>query len=432
MINLPKLRSLAVLAVSLSSVFSGVALAQNIAIVDATVHTMTEQGTLNNATVLIRDGKIQTILTETPALTGYEIIDGKGKVVTPGLIGAFTSLGLVEVSSSAGTVDSSASANAISSTGAAYDVSYAINPNSSLLAISRIEGVTSAATSMNRTGQLFQGQGAIITLAQGMGPLMKKAAFVTTGVDNDAADHSGGSRAALWVALERALDEASYVNGKTLNPQSPWYGMSSLDDAMALVPVIKGDTPLMIAAHREADLLQVIALKQRHPALDIVVLYATEGWKVASQLAEANISVILNPESNLPYEFDQLAATMENAGRLQKAGVTIAIGMNTHNIRLATQHAGNAVSHGLPYNAGLAALTINPAKIFGIDDKVGSLSAGKQADVVVWSGDPMEVAEGAEVVIINGELVDMTSRQTKLRDRYLQPVSGKSVHYTRP
>ncbi|MFA3790103.1 amidohydrolase family protein [Aliiglaciecola sp. SL4] len=432
MINLPKLRSLAVLAVSLSSVFSGVALAQNIAIVDATVHTMTEQGTLNNATVLIRDGKIQTILTETPALTGYEIIDGKGKVVTPGLIGAFTSLGLVEVSSSAGTVDSSASANAISSTGAAYDVSYAINPNSSLLAISRIEGVTSAATSMNRTGQLFQGQGAIITLAQSMGPLMKKAAFVTTGVDNDAADHSGGSRAALWVALERALDEASYVNGKTLNPQSPWYGMSSLDDAMALVPVIKGDTPLMIAAHREADLLQVIALKQRHPALDIVVLYATEGWKVASQLAEANISVILNPESNLPYEFDQLAATMENAGRLQKAGVTIAIGMNTHNIRLATQHAGNAVSHGLPYNAGLAALTINPAKIFGIDDRVGSLSAGKQADVVVWSGDPMEVAEGAEVVIINGELVDMTSRQTKLRDRYLQPVSGKSVHYTRP
>ncbi|MBU2878464.1 MULTISPECIES: amidohydrolase family protein [Aliiglaciecola] len=432
MINLSKLLSLAVLAVSVASIINNNAIAKNIAIVDATVHTMTEQGTLTNATVLISEGKIQTILTETPALTGYEIIDGKGKVVTPGLIGAYTSLGLVEVSSSAGTVDSSSSDNAISKTGAAYDVSYALNPNSSLMAISRIEGITSAATSMNRTGQLFTGQGAIITLGQGSSALMKKSAFVSTGVDNGAANNSGGSRAALWVALERALDEASYVDGKTFNPQSPWYGISSLDDAIALIPVIKGDIPLMIAAHREADLLQVIALKKRHPKLDVVVLYATEGWKVAEQLAQADIAVILNPESNLPYEFDQLAATMENAGRLQKAGVIIAIGMNTHNIRLAKQHAGNAVSHGLPWDAGLAALTINPAKIFGIDDKVGSLSKGKQADVVVWSGDPMEVAEGAEVVIINGELVEMTSRQTKLRDRYLQPSNGKSVHYTRP
>lgn len=427
MMNTKRLLSLVLIAC-----FANTVLAKNIAIVDATVHTLTEQGTLENATVLISDGTIQSILTEPPSLQGYEIIDAKGKVVTPGLIGAYTSLGLVEVGMSAGTVDSSASDNAISHTGAAYNVAYSVNPNSSLFAISRIDGVTSAATTMNRTGQLFQGQGAFISLAQGSDPIIKPAAFVSTGVDNDAADNSGGSRAALWVALERALKEASYVKGKTFNPQSPWYGVSSIDDANALVPVVEGEIPLMIAAHREADLLQVIALKKRHPMLNVVVLYATEGWKVAEKLAEADIAVILNPESNLPYEFDQLAATMENAGRLHVAGVTVAIGMNTHNIRLAKQHAGNAVSHGLPWEAGLAALTINPAKIFGVDDKVGSLAKGKQADLVVWSGDPMEVTEAAEVVIINGELVEMTSRQTKLRDRYLQPTAGKSVQYTRP
>jgi len=405
--------------------------AKNIAIVDTTVHTMTDKGTMENATILIRNGKIQTLLSERPAISGYEVIDGKGKVVTPGLIGAYTSLGLVEVGFSAGTVDSNSSVTAISSTGAALDVSYAINPKSTLMAISRIAGLTSAATTMTRTGQLFNGQGAIISLADSMKPLIKSNAFLSVSVDNDGADNIGGSRASLWTTLEQVLAEAKFAQGKNLNPLSQWHGISTLADAKALDGYITGNQPVLIEANRAADILQVIELGKRYPKMRLVILNAAEGWQVADQIAAANIAVILNPESNLPYEFDQLSATLKNAGRLHKAGVVVAIGMNTHNIRLAKQHAGNAVANGLPWEAGLASLTINPAKIYGVSDNIGSIKTGMQADLVIWSGDPLEVTETAEQVLINGELVDMVSRQTKLRDRYLKSSAGKSVHYVR-
>ena len=123
---------------------------------------------------------------------------------------------------------------------------------------------------------------------------------------------------------------------------------------------------------------------------------------------------------------------MANAGRLHKAGVSIAIGIETHNIRLARQEAGNAVANGLPWEAALASLTSNVAKIYGVDDNVGSLEKGKKANVVVWSGDPLELMETAEHVIINGDVMSMESRQTKLRDRYLNRDNSIPVQHNRP
>jgi imidazolonepropionase-like amidohydrolase len=143
------------------------------------------------------------------------------------------------------------------------------------------------------------------------------------------------------------------------------------------------------------------------------------------------VPVILNPENNLPGGFDQIGATLENAARLHKAGVLIAIGMDTHNIRLAPQHTGNAVANGLPHAAGIAALTLNIAKIFGLDDTLGSLEPGKEASLVIWSGDPLEVTEAAEQVFIKGEPMPMTSRQIQLKDRYMNRDVSKPVGYTR-
>lgn len=406
--------------------------AKSIAIVGAKVHTMSSQGTVDNATVLIKDGKIQKVMQGEAALTGYDIIDGKGKVVTPGLIGASTTLGLVDVGFSAGTNDSNSSLTSISKTGAAFDVSYAINPDSSLMAIARIEGVTSAATSMGRTGQLFNGQGALISLADDSNPVLKARGFISTRVSNSGADTIGGSRSVLWVSLEQALTEAKFAIGKSLTPSDEWHGELSRADIAALIPLVKGEIPLLVDARRAADIRQVIALKQRQPLLNIVITYATEGWMVAKELAENNISVILDPEANLPYGFDQLGSTLENAGRLAEAGVEVSIGMETHNIRLARQHAGNAVANGLSWEQGLAALTINVAKLYGIDDKLGSLEVGKIADLVIWSGDPLEVTEAAESVFIAGKPIDMQSRQSKLRDRYLKLNSEKPMQYIRP
>lgn len=406
--------------------------AKSIAIVGAKVHTMSSQGTLDNATVLIKDGKIQKVMEGQPALVGFDIIDAKGKVVTPGLIGASTTLGLVDVGFSAGTNDSNSSLTSISKTGAAFDVSYAVNPDSSLMAIARIEGVTSAATSMGRTGQLFNGQGAMISLGDVSDPVIQAKAFISTRVGNSGADTMGGSRSVLWVSLEKALAEAKFAIGKSLTPSDEWHGELSRADIAALIPLVKGEMPLLVDARRAADIRQVIALKQRQPQLNIVISYATEGWRVAKELADNNIPVILDPEANLPFGFDQLGSTLKNAGRLAAAGVKVSIGMETHNIRLARQHAGNAVANGLNWDQGLAALTINVAKLYGIDDKLGSLEAGKLADVVIWSGDPLEVTEAAELVLIAGEKVNMQSRQSKLRDRYLKLQTDKPMQYVRP
>ncbi len=409
------MRKLAALLASLSVMTS--AFAANYAIVGGTVHTMTSQGTIDNGTVLVSNGRIVSVGSDVAIPEGYELIEANGKVVTPGFIGSLTSLGLVEVSSSSGVVDSSIETTPISNTGAALDVQYAINPDSSLLAITRLEGMTSAATAISSTHYLFGGLGAVIQLS-GQAPLQKASAFMTVDVGSKGAEASGGSRAALWVMLESVLEEAQSAS-TDLSAESPWHGVNSRSDVKVLKRVLNGDTPLLMTADRTADIRQVIAFKGRHPSINLVLVHGIEAWRVADELAKADIPVVIDPEYNLPGGFDQMGATLSNAARLHQAGVRVAIGMDTHNIRLAAQHAGNAVANGLPHDKGLESLTRVPAEIFGLEDEIGSLKKGNQADIVVWSGDPLEVTEAAEIVLIDGEPVVMASRQTKLRDRYL-------------
>ena len=407
-------------------------LADAIAVTGAKIHTMTSVGIIDEGTVLIKDGKIQQVIEGTSVPVGFTEFDATGKVITPGLIGAYTQLGLEEVSLSAGTVDARADQHPISTVGAAYDTQFAINSDSSIIPISRVEGFTSAASSLSSSEMLFQGQGAIITLDDGFDLVLKPQAFMSIDVSNGGADENGGSRAALWVALNSVFEEAQFARGLDLSPTEDWNGLSTKQDVTALRKVINGDMPLLVSADRASDIQQVVKLKDRFTDLNIVLVSGTDAWRLADKLAQSDIPVILNPEYNLPGGFDQLGATLENAARLHKAGVMVAIGMETHNIRLATQHAGNAVANGLPHSEGLAALTINPAKIFGMDKEIGSLASGKRADLVVWSGDPLEVTQTAEQVFINGKAIEMTSRQIKLRDRYLNRDKAKPVAYTRP
>lgn len=407
--------------------------AENIAIVGGEVHTMTSQGVIENGTVLLSDGLIDSVLANGDVPDGYRVIDASGKVITPGFIGALTSLGLVEVSSSSGVVDASIEITPISKTGAALDVQYAINPDSSLIAITRLEGITSAATTLNRSDYLFGGQGAVINLEghrldgnsanasefkSGQTPVLKSGAFMTVDAGSDGAELSGGSRASLWVMLDKVFEEAKQASDN-LSPEKSWYGINSRLDVAALKRVVAGDMPLFMRADRAADIRQVIAFKDRHSSINVVLVHGVEAWRVAKELAGANIPVIIDPEYNLPGGFDQMGATLTNAARLHEAGVEIAIGMDTHNIRLAAQHAGNAVANGLPHETGLASLTSVPAKILGLEKEVGSLRQGARADVVIWSGDPLEVTEAAESIFIGGKAIKMESRQTKLRDRYM-------------
>ncbi|WP_018983839.1 amidohydrolase family protein [Salinimonas chungwhensis] len=410
------MKNLIIAAALASAGFAGSVLAQNIAITGGKIYTQTDQGVIENGTVLIRDGNIESVNTGSAVPQGYRQYDARGKVVTPGLVGAMTSLGLVEVESWAGLVDASVGDASVSHSGAALDVSYAINPDSTVIDVSRIEGVTSAATTISYTDYLFQGQGSVISLNESA-EIIRPRAFTVLDVSGDGAEQSGGSRAALWVTLERLFDEAAALS-EVPGLNSVWEGLNTRADLEALQRILSGEMPLIMEADRKSDILQILAFKSRHPEIDIVLMDAAEAWRVADQLAEADIPVIMNPEMNLPDSFEAIGASIENAARLAQAGVRIAVGMETHNIRLATQHAGNAVANGLSHEQGIASLTSHPASILGVSDRVGSLAAGKQADVVIWSGDPLEVTEYAEQVFIQGQPIDMESRQTQLRNRY--------------
>jgi hypothetical protein len=214
------------------------------------------------------------------------------------------------------------------------------------------------------------------------------------------------------------LEENVGAAAVTLTPQER-------ADLEALIPVANGTMPLIVTVRRAADIQQVLRLA-REEGVKIILDGAEEAWLVADQIAAANVPVLLNPISNLPGSLETRAARMQNAAVLDAAGVVIAIKGNdgSHRVRETRYNAGNAVSHGLPYDAAIEAITVNPAKIFGMAGQFGELRAGAAADVVIWSGDPLEPLSNAETIFIGGAEQAPTSRQFLLRDRYASGGEG--------
>ena len=182
---------------------------------------------------------------------------------------------------------------------------------------------------------------------------------------------------------------------------------------------------MVFDVERAPDILEVIAFARKQ-GMKPVISGGSEAWRVAKELASAHVPVILNTLQDLPYDFDRLGSRLDNAARLQHAGVLIAFSSGeSHNARTIRQLAGNAVAHGLPWAAALAAITENPAQIFGLGSTHGHIAAGQMADLVLWDGDPLEVTTTATQVWIAGRAIEMRSRQTELRDRYLNGASGR-------
>jgi imidazolonepropionase-like amidohydrolase len=227
-----------------------------------------------------------------------------------------------------------------------------------------------------------------------------------------------GGRAALWLALREAFEEAKAPGASTVQRPAQLGAL----DAAALKAVLAGEMPLVATVHRAADIHTLLRLAEEY-GFKTIVHGGAEAHLVAAELAAKQVPVILDPTFNLPERFEALAARADAAAILQKAGVRIAFssegtGNGSHNSRNIRQLAGNAVAHGLPWNAALAAVTLNPAAIYGMDFTLGSLEAGKQASFVVWDGDPLELTSAAVQVYAAGRVVPMVSRQTLLRDRY--------------
>ena len=231
-----------------------------------------------------------------------------------------------------------------------------------------------------------------------------------------------GSRAASLAQLREAFEDARWYRDNQRNydrNQSRELVAHPLD-LRALWPVLDGTIPLVVRAQRASDLLALIELAQAL-SIRITIVGAAEGWKVASELAAAKITVVIQPSDNLPGSFDTLGARLDNAKLLDDAGVTIAIAhFDSHNVRNVTQEAGLAVANGLSHSAGLQAITLNVARAYGMEREYGTIAAGKVASLVVWDGsDPFELSTWAEQVWVRGHKLDMQSRQTQLRDRYM-------------
>lgn len=418
---------LAVAAVAAAPALPFAVSAQNVLIENATIHSLGDAGTVENAGVLIKNGRVAQIGEGLAAPRGGKTIDAKGKVVTPGIFDPLSALGLVEVSLIGGTADDAVADETLS---AAFDVAPAINPRSTLIPISRIEGVTRALVAPSSPsawlstppGHVIAGQAAVINLGKPATAIdkTKVAMFVTLG--EHGADFGGGSRGGAIAKLRTALDESKAWNAMPQPFKDSNAGHYSIERPAreALSPVMGGSMPVVARVHRASDIRATLDLANEY-GLKLIIAGGDEAWMLADELANAKVPVILDPTSNLPANFERLAARADAAAILHSAGVLIAFSNeDSHNARNLKQLAGNAVAHGLPWDAALAAITRNPAKMFGLDAALGTLMPGYAGDAVVWSGDPLEVTSFADAVVIAGEVIPMVSRQTLLRDRYIK------------
>ncbi len=396
------------------------ALAQDFVIRGATVHTATAQGTLKNTDVLVRGGVIAAIGAAAQGAAGVTVVEAQGKELTPGLYGGLTNLGLEEVSAESQTVDSTLNFKS-PAWGQQWrpelDVSLAFNPRSTLVPVARIEGITWSILTHTGEDAIVSGPGAAVTLDGHFDAVLRGSGSLFVTMGSAGAALAGGTRAAEFMLLEQAIRET--------RAQGPIGEGALLHGAgrEAMARYLSGGR-VVFQVDRASDILAVVTFARRN-GMKPVIAGGSEAWVVAKELAQADVPVILDPLKDLPSDFDHLGASLGNAARLQRAGVRIAFSSgDSHNARLARQLAGNAVAHGLPWDSALAAITANPAEIFGLGATRGHIAVGQVADLVLWSADPLEVTTLADLVWIAGAAVEMRSRQTELRDRYLDKVKA--------
>ncbi|MBT8471786.1 MAG: amidohydrolase family protein [Marinicaulis sp.] len=416
-------------AVALAS--GAVASAQTTAIMDGRVITVSGD-VIEGGDVIISNGRITQVGADLSAPSGATVIDATGKVVTPGIIAPYSTIGLEEIGLDAEANDASPAREIGFPLGAALDAIDAYNPSSILIPINRAGGVTRALSTPEAGDSIFGGQAALIDLSGDVDSVMQPRVAQVAMLGFSGAARAGDTRMGAWAFIREYFDEArSYAsnpNDYVRRSRDPRF---SLSDLKALGPVVSGAQTVIISANSANDIRNVIRLKNRY-RLKVVIVGGSEAWRVAEDLRNADIPVILDPLFNLPAQFEDLDATFANAGRLHDAGVTIGLynpqGFAAHNLRTLTQQAGNAVANGLSYEGAMAALTLGPATMLGVDAQLGSIEAGKIADVVVWDGDPLEVTTQPEAVFINGVAQSLENRQTMLRDRYRDLSRGDLPH----
>ncbi|KPQ19997.1 MAG: putative amidohydrolase [Algoriphagus marincola HL-49] len=386
---------------------------------NATVHTITK-GVLSGASVLIENGKIVQVGSNVSA-DGAEVIDCSGMVIYPGMIDSGTTLGLAEVSSVAETVDYQEIGNVTPNMQALT----AVNPNSEAIPVTRVSGVTTVIA--KPSGGLFPGTAALINLV-GYTPDQMYAGFKAVAMNFPSSARRGRydrrSDADIKKDSEKALKDANELMEKA----KQYHDLSSNGAELEYYPeieqlakVISKELPLMIEVNAATDIQNAIKWVKD---MDIRVIFSgvKEGWRVADEIAEAGIPVITGPVQDLPSrQSDRYDAAYTNAGKLAKAGVKVALRTNeTENVRNLPFHAAFAAAYGMGKEEAWKAVTINPAEIFGLGDQLGSIEAGKVANLIVATEDPFETRSQIMHVFINGYRIPLSNRHIRLYQEFLE------------
>ena len=367
--------------------------------------------------VLIEGDKISRISKSN--LRGDIVIDASGKIVTPGIIATDSELGIVEIGALSVTRDDSSDIYKIG-----FSIYDAFNPHSVLIPWNRSNGITSSLTLPQNTDSPIGGLGSFFVLDSNL-EITGSSDIVMIG---RVGGSSNGSRAETYSIIEdllefaisleqgdirtnadisEVIDDSSIAEFMDLHPR----------DVKALYKLVNNDLPLIMKANRASDLLKLIELKEKYN-LNLIIMGAQEAGLVAERIAKSNIPLIINPINNIPGSFDELASNINLAGKLEKQGITLMFNApRDHNYHLIRQGAGVAVAHGMSYAGAMKALTSSPVEVFGLGDR-GHLTQGKIADLIIWDADPLEPSSIPEKVFINGKDIDLTTRMSRLTERY--------------
>ena len=396
--------------------------ADTVAFTHATLHTQAAAGTLTDANLIITDGVI-TAMGHMPPPAGAREINLNGQIITPALFGGLAEFGVREVDAESQTDDSTLHSGSVRPE---FDPSLAFNPESTALSVAKVEGigfgVITPGAGFSRRGEsmgsIISGQAAIARFdgREARGPRILSVHLGRTG-----AGLAGGSRAATFMWLEQIFDEALSTakpseENKLLTPQGK----------RVIKQLLERQGTVLVYVNRATEIRAAVTYfktRKLHP----IIVGGAEAWRVASLLAAQNVPVILDPLVDLPESFDQIGSTLDNAARLHQAHVTIAFSLTAEDQAMARklrQAAGNAVAHGLDWSTAFAAISSTPAQIFGVETEYGHLGVGQRANLVVWSGDPLELSSQVKAVWLDGHAEDLTTRQTLLRDRYLAKVKA--------
>lgn len=400
-----------------------------VAIRNATIYPVTS-APIENGTIVFANGTITAVGKDVAVPQGAMVIDGTGLRVYPGMIDSGSEVGLVEVSSVPGTVDTAELGDINPNARAEI----AVNPHSNIIPVTRVNGITSVIA--EPAGGIISGSSALIQLAgwtpQEMTvkapvamhihfPRLRGGRFAEVPQDEEAEKETRKNYTQQVDKLRDTLRDAqAYAKAVAARDKDPNVKRYDRDLVLeALVPVVEGREPVILHASLERDIKAALKFADEMK-LKVILADAEDVQKVIPELEKRNIPVILGPILELPpREDDPYDLIFSNAKALYDAGITFSIqSHDSHNARNLPYHAAACAAFGLPKDAALKAVTINPAQIFGVADKVGSLEAGKRADIILTDGDPLEIVTHVKRLFIGGEDISLETNQTLLYEKF--------------